>query len=233
MNSQILNSYGVMPMIPQEQDKNISTIDIFSRLLLDRIIFIGDDITQDVANVVHAQLLYLNTLNQKEPIYLYINSYGGSVDAGMMIFDTMNFIEAPVYTVCTGVAMSMAAFLLAAGEPGHRSALPNARIMIHQIYVTHLNGDESTITIHANELKRRRRTLEKILAILCNRTEKEIHSACDRDNYMLSTEAMEFGLIDVVKINKEKYIVLKNTDEEEQKPKNTKRKKTTKKSKKG
>lgn len=194
---------NLTPYVQDEDKKNISSIDVFSRLLVDRVIFLGEEIDNEVANIVQAELLYLNSKDKTAPIYMYINSNGGSVTGGLGIYDTMQFIDAPVYTICLGEASSMAAVLLAAGERGHRTALPNSTIMVHQpSWVA--RGNEQHVRVIADELTRTRATLDRILSETTGKTVEEIQEAEKDDHFMSAEEALKFGLIDEIKYNKSK-----------------------------
>jgi ATP-dependent Clp protease protease subunit len=171
--------------------------DLFSRLLKDRIVFIGSEITDRLANLVVAQLLFLQTEDKKRDIALYLNSPGGFVTAGMAIYDTMRFVQCDVATYCIGAASSMAAVLLAAGTKGKRFALPHARIMIHQPW-SGVRGTATDIAIHAKELQWMRHRIDEILSTHCERPVAEVATATDRDRYMSAAEAKGFGLIDDV-----------------------------------
>jgi ATP-dependent Clp protease protease subunit len=173
------------------------TYDIFSRLLMDRIVFLGSPISDDVANVVIAQLLFLQADNPEKDINIYINSPGGSVYAGLAIYDTMQYLTAPVSTICMGMAASMGAFLLGAGTKGKRSALPNSRIMIHQPSGGS-QGTAADIEIQAKEILYARDRINHILADHTGRSVEEIADDVDRDRFMSPQEAKEYGLIDRV-----------------------------------
>lgn len=172
-------------------------IDIYTRLSQERIIFLGQEVTDGLANRIVAFLLYLDSEDPNKPIYLYINSPGGSVTAGMAIYDTMQYIKSDVITICVGLAASMGAFLLAAGTPGKRLALPHARIMIHQP-LGGARGQATDIQIEAKEILRIRQQLNEILAQQTNQTVEKIAKDTDRDYFMSAEEAKEYGLIDKV-----------------------------------
>jgi ATP-dependent Clp protease protease subunit len=187
----------LIPMVVDNRGREERAYDIYSRLLKDRIIFLQGVVQDDMANLVVAQMLYLQFEDPKRDIHLYINSPGGSVTAGMAIYDTMQFITCDVATYCMGQAASMGAMLLTAGTKGKRSALPNSRVMIHQP----LAGTEGTTTeilIHAKEFLRTKRTLNELLAKHAGQTLDAIEKNTDRDNFMSANEAREFGLIDKV-----------------------------------
>ncbi|MEL4895381.1 ATP-dependent Clp protease proteolytic subunit [Crocosphaera sp. Alani8] len=174
-------------------------IDIYTRLGQERIIFLGQEVTDGIANRIVALLLYLDSEDPNKPIYLYINSPGGSVTAGMAIYDTMQYIKSEVITICVGLAASMGSFLLAAGTPGKRLALPNARIMIHQpLGGTGGRRQATDIEIEANEILRIRSQLNQLLANQCGQTLEKIEKDTDRDYFMSADEAKEYGLIDKV-----------------------------------
>jgi len=195
------NQRGVMPTfapyVIERSSRGERTYDIFSRLLMDRIVFLGSPITDDVANVVIAQLLFLEADNPERDINIYLNSPGGSVQAGLAIYDTMQFLNAPVATICMGMAASMGAFLLAAGTPGKRRALPNARIMIHQPSGGSY-GTAADIEIQAKEILHARERLNKILSNHTGQPVERIEEDVDRDRFMSPEEALEYGIIDHV-----------------------------------
>jgi len=187
----------LVPMVVESRGREERAYDIYSRLLKDRIIFLQGVVQDDMANLIVAQLLFLQFEEPKKDIHLYINSPGGSVTAGMAIYDTMQFLTCDVATYCMGQAASMGAMLLTAGTKGKRFALPNARVMIHQP----LAGTEGTTTeilIHAKEFLRTKRTLNGLLAKHSGQPLKVIEEGTDRDNFMSAAEAREFGLIDKV-----------------------------------
>jgi len=187
----------LVPYVVEQTSRGERSYDIFSRLLKDRIIFIGDEITDATASVVVAQLLFLESEDPDKDIHIYINSPGGSVTAGMAIFDTMNYIKPDVSTICVGMAASMGAFLLAAGAKGKRYALPNAEIMIHQP-LGGAKGQASDVKIQAELLLKTRDKLNKILSENTGKPIEQIEKDTDRDNFMTSDEAKEYGLIDEV-----------------------------------
>lgn len=172
-------------------------IDIYTRLGVERILFLGQEVTDGLANRIVAQMLYLDAEDSNKPIYLYINSPGGSVTAGMAIYDTMQYIKADVITICVGLAASMGAFLLAAGSPGKRLALPHARIMIHQP-LGGARGQATDIEIEAKEILRIRSLLNDILANRTGQTLEKIQKDTDRDYFLSAQEAKDYGLIDQV-----------------------------------
>ena len=187
----------LVPYVVEQTSKGERSYDIFSRLLKDRIIFIGDEITDATASLVVAQLLFLESEDPDKDIHIYINSPGGSVTAGMAIYDTMQYIKPDVSTICVGLAASMGAFLLAAGAKGKRYALPNAEIMIHQP-LGGAKGQASDVKIQAELLLKTRDKLNKILSENTGKPIEQIEKDTDRDNFMTSEEAKEYGLIDEV-----------------------------------
>jgi len=189
----------LIPYVVEQTSRGERSYDIYSRLLNDRIIMLSDQVNDATASVIVAELLYLESQDVEKDISLYINSPGGSVTAGMAIYDTMNYIKCDVSTICIGMAASMGAFLLSAGAKGKRFALPNSEIMIHQPLIGGgLGGQQTDIMIHAKNLERTRDRLEAILAENTGKSLEQIHIDCERDNYMTSQEAMEYGLIDKV-----------------------------------
>lgn len=188
---------GLVPMVVEQSGRGERAFDIYSRLLKDRVVFLVGPVNDASANLVVAQLLFLESENPDKDISLYINSPGGSVSAGMAIFDTMRFIKPDVSTLCTGMAASMGAFLLAAGAKGKRFSLPNSRIMIHQP-LGGAQGQASDIEIQAREILYLRERLNGILAENTGRTVDQISKDTDRDNFMSADAAVEYGLIDKV-----------------------------------
>jgi ATP-dependent Clp protease protease subunit len=188
---------GLVPMVVEQSGRGERAYDIYSRLLKERVIFMVGPVNDQMANLIVAQLLFLESENPDKDISLYINSPGGSVSAGLAIFDTMNFIKPDVSTLCTGMAASMGAFLLAAGAKGKRFSLPNSRIMIHQPSGGS-QGQASDIEIQAKEILYLRERLNKILAERTGKTEEQIHKDTDRDRFMSGDEAADYGLIDKV-----------------------------------
>ena len=186
------------PYVIERSSRGERTYDVFSRLLLDRIIFLGTPINDDVANIIIAQLLFLESDNPERDIHIYINSPGGSVSAGMAIYDTMQFLKSPVNTNCMGLAASMGAFLLCAGRPGKRSALPHARIMIHQPSQGGGGGTASDIEIQAKEILYLRALTNKLMAKHTGQPVERIERDTDRDRFMSAEEAKEYGMIDNV-----------------------------------
>ncbi|HEX7240104.1 MAG TPA: ATP-dependent Clp endopeptidase proteolytic subunit ClpP [Longimicrobiaceae bacterium] len=185
------------PYVIERSSRGERSYDIFSRLLMDRIVFLGSSIDDNVANVIIAQLLFLEADNPDKDIYLYINSPGGSVYAGMAIFDTMQFLKAPVATICMGLAASMGSFLLSAGARGKRSALPNSRIMLHQPSGGS-QGTAADIEIQAREILYIRERMNQIYADNTGQSVERIQEDLDRDRFMSPDEAKEYGLIDHV-----------------------------------
>ena len=191
---------NLIPTVIEQSSRGERAYDIYSRLLKDRIVMLSGPIDDAVANSVIAQLLFLDAQDPDKDIYLYINSPGGSVSAGLAIFDTMNFINADVQTIVIGMAASMGAFLLAAGEKGKRYALPNAEVMIHQP-LGGAQGQATEIEIAAKHILKTRDTLNKILAERTGQTLKVIARDTDRDNYMSAEEAVKYGLVDTIMTN--------------------------------
>lgn len=188
---------GLVPMVIESSGRGERSYDIYSRLLKERVIFMVGPVHDQMANLIVAQLLFLESENPDKDISLYINSPGGSVSAGLAIFDTMQFIKPDVSTLCTGIAASMGAFLLAAGAKGKRFSLPNSRIMIHQPSGGS-QGQASDIEIQAREILYLRERLNTILAERTGRTAEQISKDTDRDNFMSANEAVDYGLIDKV-----------------------------------
>ena len=190
------NAY-INPTIIEERQLNIAAMDVFSRLMMDRIIFLGVPINDDVANIIQAQLLYLDSIESKADIQLYINSAGGSVYAGLGIYDTMQLVTSEVATICTGMAASMAAILLTAGADGKRSALPHSRVMIHQP-MGGVEGQATDIEITAREIVKLKKELYEIIALHSGKPLEQIEKDADRDYWMTSKEAKEYGMIDEI-----------------------------------
>ncbi len=188
---------GLIPMVIEQSGRGERSYDIYSRLLKERVIFLVGPVNDQTANLVVAQLLFLESENPDKDISLYINSPGGSVSAGMAIFDTMNFIKPNVSTLCIGMAASMGAFLLAAGEKGKRFALPNAKVMIHQP-LGGTQGQATEIEIHALEILKTREQLNRILAERTGQPLEKIQADTERDYYMSAAEAKDYGLVDQV-----------------------------------
>lgn len=196
------NMLGMVPMVIEQSGRGERAYDIYSRLLKERVIFLVGPVNDQAANLIVAQLLFLESENPDKDISLYINSPGGSVSAGMAIYDTMQFIKSDVSTLCTGMAASMGAFLLAAGAKGKRFSLPNSRIMIHQP-LGGAQGQASDIEIQAREILYLRERLNGILAEKTGKTTEQIGKDTDRDNFMSADEAAQYGLIDKVLLNRE------------------------------
>lgn len=188
---------GLVPMVVERTAKGERSYDIYSRLLKERVIFMVGQVEDHMANLIVAQMLFLESENPEKDISLYINSPGGSVTAGMAIYDTMQFIKPDVSTLCIGQACSMGAFLLAGGEKGKRFALPNSRVMIHQP-LGGFHGQASDIQIHAQEILKMKESLNKTLAHHTGKKLKEIERDTDRDNFMSADEASEYGIVDSV-----------------------------------
>ncbi|MBO5870971.1 MAG: ATP-dependent Clp protease proteolytic subunit [Clostridia bacterium] len=190
---------SLVPMVVEQTSRGERSYDIFSRLLNDRIVFIGEPINDTVASLVVAQLLYLESQDPDKEISLYINSPGGSISAGMAIYDTMNYIKCPVSTICIGMCASMAAVLLACGEKGRRIALPHSKIMIHQPLINgHFQDQTTNLEIEAAEMERIRKMLNELLANATGKDVSDIEKDTDRNNYMDAFTAKEYGLVDKV-----------------------------------
>ena len=194
------NSY-LVPMVVEQTSRGERSYDIYSRLMQDRIVLLGGEVNDDSANLIVAQLLFLQAQDPKKPVNMYINSPGGSVTAGLAIYDTMQFISCPVYTYCIGQAASMGAVLLTAGEKGHRFSLPNARIMIHQPWGG-AEGKASDIEITCQEILRLKQKLNEILSSHSGQPMENVVRDTDRDHFMSADEACAWGLIDKVLVPK-------------------------------
>jgi ATP-dependent Clp protease protease subunit len=194
---------ALVPMVVEQTNRGERAYDIYSRLLKDNIIFLGTPIDDSVANLVTAQLLFLEAEDPEKDISLYINSPGGSISAGMAIYDTMQFIRPDVTTICLGQAASMGALLLAAGAPGKRFALPNSRILIHQPSLSGLAGQATDIDIHAREILRLRESMNQILAGHTGQSIERIQKDVERDYIMTAVQAREYGIVDQVISKKE------------------------------
>jgi ATP-dependent Clp protease protease subunit len=194
-------SLGYIPMVIEQSGRGERAYDIYSRLLKERVVFLVGPVNEMSANVVVAQLLFLESENPDKDIYLYINSPGGSVTAGMAIYDTMQFIKPDVSTLCIGQAASMGALLLTAGAPGKRYSLPSSRMMIHQP-LGGFQGQASDIEIHAREILYLRHKLNEILAKHTGQTVKAIEKDTDRDNFMSAEQSVKYGLVDKVLVNR-------------------------------
>jgi ATP-dependent Clp protease protease subunit len=188
---------SMTPYIIEERQLNVAQMDVFSRLMMDRIIFLGTGINDQVANIIQAQLLFLESADPKKDIQIYMNSPGGSVYAGLGIYDTMQYIAPDVATICTGMAASMGAVLLCAGTKGKRSALPHSRVMIHQP-MGGAEGQASDIEITAREIQKLKKELYDIIATHSGQTYDKVHADSDRDYWMIAAEAKEYGMIDEI-----------------------------------
>ena len=193
---------SMTPYIVEERQLNVAQMDVFSRLMMDRIIFLGTDVNSNVANIIQAQLLFLESVDASKDIQIYINSPGGEVYSGLGIYDTMQFIKPDVATICTGMAASMAAVFLCAGAQGKRSALPHSRVMIHQP-LGGAQGQASDIEITAREILKIKEELALIIAKHTGKSTEEVIRTGDRDYWMIASEAKEFGMIDEV-LNRQK-----------------------------
>ena len=195
-----MNSMALVPMVVEQTNRGERSYDIYSRLLEDRIIFLADQVTDATARLVVAQLLYLEAKDPDKDIQLYIDSPGGSITAGMAIYDTMQYIKCDVSTICIGMAASMGAFLLAAGEKGKRFALPNSEVMIHQPLIAGggLSGQTTDIKIYTDHLVNTKKKMNEILAERTGQTYEKLCEDTERDNFMTAQEAKEYGLIDEV-----------------------------------
>jgi len=187
----------LVPMVVEQTSRGERAFDIYSRLLGERIVFLGTPVTEDIANLIVAQLLHLESEDPDKDVSLYINSPGGSVYAGLAIYDTMQFIKPDVQTICVGVAMSMGALLLSGGAAGKRMALPNSKILIHQVWGGY-QGQASDIEIHARETIALKRKLEEIMSHHTGKDEERVRTDMDRDYFMTAEEATEYGIIDRV-----------------------------------
>ena len=185
----------LVPMVVEQSSRGERSFDIYSRLLRERIVFLNGEVNDAVSALICAQLLFLESENPKKPIHFYINSPGGVVTSGLAMYDTMRYVRSPVHTVCMGSAHSMGSFLLMAGEPGERAALPNASLHVHQPLGGY-QGQTSDIMIHAEEMQRTKRRMIGLYAEHCGRTYEEVEHTLDRDRFMSPEEALEWGLID-------------------------------------
>ena len=199
--SRINNNGYISPTVIEERQLNVAQMDVFSRLMMDRIIFLGTAIDDYVANIIQAQLLFLESTDPKRDIQIYLNSPGGSVYAGLGIYDTMQFIQPDVATICTGMAASMAAVLLCAGAPKKRSALVHSRVMIHQP-MGGVEGQATEIEITAREIQKLKKELYEIIAKHSGQPYDKVWADSDRDHWMTAAEAKEYGMIDEVLIKK-------------------------------
>lgn len=193
---------ALVPVVVEQTSRGERSYDIYSRLLNDRIIFLADEVNDTTASLVVAQMLYLEAQDPDKDVYFYINSPGGSISAGMAIYDTMNYIKCDVSTICIGMAASMGAFLLSSGAKGKRFALPNAEVMIHQP-LGGMQGQASDIKIHADHILRIREKLNKLLAEQTGKALETIQRDTERDNFMTAAQAQDYGLIDKVITKKE------------------------------
>ena len=199
----VQSSYGyISPTILEERQLNVTQMDVFSRLMMDRVIFLGTEVNDYTANVIQAQLLYLDSVDSERDINLYLNTPGGSVYAGLGIYDTMQFVKARVSTICTGLAASMGAVLLVAGEQGMRAALPHSRVMIHQP-LGGIQGQASDIEITAKEILKLKDELYQIISDKSGKSMDQIRQDADRDHWMTAAEALEYGMIDKVYTHKD------------------------------
>lgn len=185
----------LVPMVVEQSSRGERSFDIYSRLLRERIVFVNGEVNDAMSALVCAQLLFLEAENPKRPIHLYINSPGGVVTSGFAMYDTMRYIRAPVHTLCLGTARSMGSFLLMAGEPGERTALPNASLHVHQP-LGGFQGQASDFLIHAQEIQQTKRRLTRLYAEHCGHTYEEVERTLDRDRFMTAEEGLEWGLID-------------------------------------
>ncbi len=192
----------LVPYVIEQTGRGERGMDIFSRLLRERIIFLGTAVDDHIASLTIAQLLFLEAEDPEKDIFLYINSPGGSVSAGLAIYDTMKYIKSKVSTICVGLAASMGAVLLAGGEAGKRSTLPHSKIMIHQPWIGGLQGQTTDIEIHAKEMIKTRDTIYQILADHSGKSFEQIAKDCDRDHYLTAEEAKEYNLIDNILVNR-------------------------------
>lgn len=187
----------LVPMVVEQSGRGERSFDIYSRLLRERIVFLNGEVNDTVSALVCAQLLFLEAEHPGKPIHLYINSPGGVITSGLAMYDTMQFIKSPVHTLCMGTARSMGSFLLMAGEPGHRMAMPNASLHVHQP-LGGVQGQASDIRIHAEEMLRTKDRVTRLYAQHCGRSYQEVERDLDRDRFMTAKEAREWGLIDKV-----------------------------------
>lgn len=185
----------LVPMVVEQSSRGERSFDIYSRLLRERIVFLNGEVNDSISALVCAQLLFLEAENPKKPIFLYINSPGGVVTSGLAMYDTMQYIRAPVHTVCMGTARSMGSFLLMAGEPGQRAALPNASLHVHQP-LGGFQGQASDVLIHAEEMRQTKHRMISLYAEHCGRSYEEVERTLDRDRFMTPEAALAFGLID-------------------------------------
>jgi ATP-dependent Clp protease protease subunit len=196
----------LVPMVVEQTNRGERAYDIYSRLLKDNIIFLGRPVDDDVASLIIAQMLFLEAENPEKDIAIYINSPGGSVSAGMAIYDTMQYIKPDVATYCVGQAASMAAVLLASGTKGKRTVLPNSRVLIHQPWLSGLQGQQSDIEIHARDMFMMRDRLDEILAQHTGKSKEEVHRDTERDRILGAQEAVEYGIVDRVMSRRKEVI---------------------------
>ncbi|OBU51848.1 ATP-dependent Clp protease proteolytic subunit [Stenotrophomonas maltophilia] len=192
----------LVPMVVERSERGERSYDIYSRLLRERIIFLNGEVDDTVSALVCAQLLFLESENPEKPIHLYINSPGGVISSGLAMYDTMQYISAPVHTLCMGTARSVGSFLLMAGEPGHRAALANASLHVHQP-LGGVQGQASDIFIHAEEMQRTKQRITQLYARHCGRSFEEVEQTLDRDRFMSAEQACEWGLIDQVLVRRD------------------------------
>lgn len=192
----------LVPMVVEQSNRGERSFDIYSRLLRERIVFVNGEVNDTMAALVCAQLLFLEADNPKKPVHMYINSPGGVITSGLAMYDTMQFIQAPVHTLCMGTARSMGSFLLMGGEAGHRAALPNASLHVHQPLGGY-QGQASDILIHAEEMTRTKQQVIRLYAKHCGRSCEEVEKTLDRDRFMTPEEAKEWGLIDEIVAERE------------------------------
>lgn len=199
----------LIPMVVEQSNRGERAYDIYSRLLKDNIIFLGRPVDDDVASLLIAQMLFLEAENPEKDIAIYINSPGGSVSAGMAIYDTMQYIKPDVATYCVGQAASMAAVLLASGTKGKRTVLPNSRVLIHQPWLSGLQGQQSDIEIHARDMFMMRDRLDEILAYHTGKSKEDVHRDTERDRILSANEAVEYGIVDRVMSRRKEGITLR------------------------
>ena len=195
----------LIPMVVERSERGERSHDIYSRLLRERIIFLNGEVDDTVSALVCAQLLFLESENPENPIHLYINSPGGVISSGLAMYDTMQYISAPVHTLCMGTARSMGSFLLMAGEPGHRAALANASLHVHQP-LGGVQGQASDIFIHAEEMQRTKQRITRLYAQHCGRSVEDVEQTLDRDRFMSAEQACEWGLIDQVLVRRDALV---------------------------
>ena len=189
---------SLVPIVIEQTNRGERSYDIFSRLLNDRIVFLGGAVEDNMANLIVAQLLYLEAQDPDKDVFLYVNSPGGSITAGMAIYDTMQYVRCDISTICIGMAASMGAFLLAAGTKGKRKALPNADILIHQPSAGGIQGQATDIAIHAEHIVKTKKRMNRILSENTGQTIKKIEADVERDYFMTAEEAMQYGIVDEV-----------------------------------